>query len=590
MQIRQLSLVAAISALTFTTTTNAVLGPIPIYLNTEYRTPNPVIGSIASTLSFSSDDIKSTGANTFLDFLSSIPSVGLVNPTGNVPAIFIRGNEARHTLILVDGVNIHDASSTDAAAGYGLTTITLNDIEKVDIIKGSGSVLYGASAVAGVINIATKKGADGNKAIMSAKFGTSNAKTYTLSASSGNKDGFVRLTHNQYTNDGINAQTGDTTNEKDSVDNIATQIKIGNEHYSITYLKSRSKTEYDGWGGTDNNELSDRNLNTITINSHKKISNDWNANVLISQTESRRDSGSNATTIGDKLESTSIALLNDINIGNALLNVGLSNNNIENITDKLKHNSQEVFANWQQNINNIDINTGVRHIKHNKFGNKIVYGLGIAKYLDNNIKLTSSYNSTFNSPSLFHLNNSPNLNPETGKNIEIGIEKQYDKGLISAKFFNNKVKSFVTYDGTWNAANDYTNTDKLSTKGIDLHGNTSVFDYYFNLDYNYVDSKLNNENAQSIRRPKNTINLTINKQNDQFNPTLQIIKKSSSLDTLNNTRLEGYTLVNLSSNYAINNNSNVSLTIKNATNKDYTTAVGYNTLGRAIEIGLDYNF
>ncbi len=98
MQIRQLSLVAAISALTFTTTTNAVLGPIPIYLNTEYRTENPVIGSIASTLTFTDSDIKATGANTFLDFLATVPSVGLFNAHGNVPAVFMRGGRFRITL------------------------------------------------------------------------------------------------------------------------------------------------------------------------------------------------------------------------------------------------------------------------------------------------------------------------------------------------------------------------------------------------------------------------------------------------------------------------------------------------------------
>ena len=101
MQIRQLSLVAAITALTFTTTTNAVLGPIPIYLNTEYRTENPVIGSIASTLTFSDSDIKATGANTFLDFLATVPSVGLLsNGQGNVPGVFMRVRSIqKHTLI-----------------------------------------------------------------------------------------------------------------------------------------------------------------------------------------------------------------------------------------------------------------------------------------------------------------------------------------------------------------------------------------------------------------------------------------------------------------------------------------------------------
>ncbi|MDC1165562.1 TonB-dependent receptor plug domain-containing protein, partial [Candidatus Thioglobus sp.] len=100
MKFKQLSVVA-VSLLTFTTATNAVLGPIPIYLNTEYRTENPVIGSIASTLSFNADDIKATGANSFIEFLGTVPSVEMW--TGNVPTIFMRGGPSNHTLIIVDG-------------------------------------------------------------------------------------------------------------------------------------------------------------------------------------------------------------------------------------------------------------------------------------------------------------------------------------------------------------------------------------------------------------------------------------------------------------------------------------------------------
>ena len=99
MNIKQLSLAAAVSTLTFTTATNAVLGPIPIYLNTEYRTDTPVIGSIASTLTFDAEDIALTGANTFLDFLGTVPSVGLFYAQGNVPAIYMRGGDSHHVLV-----------------------------------------------------------------------------------------------------------------------------------------------------------------------------------------------------------------------------------------------------------------------------------------------------------------------------------------------------------------------------------------------------------------------------------------------------------------------------------------------------------
>ena len=90
MYIKQLSLVAAVSVLTFTTATNAILGPIPIYLNTEYRTANPVIGSIASTIKLDKSDILKTGANTFTELLATIPGVSFEGGQGNITALRIR--------------------------------------------------------------------------------------------------------------------------------------------------------------------------------------------------------------------------------------------------------------------------------------------------------------------------------------------------------------------------------------------------------------------------------------------------------------------------------------------------------------------
>ena len=113
-----------------------------------------------------------------------------------------------------------------------------------------------------------------------------------------------------------------------------------------------------------------------------------------------------------------------------------------------------------------------------------------------------------------------------------------------------------------------------------------------NFSHNYNNSKENNNATQSIRRPKNTTNLTINKQYGKFDSRVQVIRKSSSID--DNKTLDGYILVNLSSHYNLNNKTKASLNIKNAFDKNYITATDfngdYNQLGRTIEIGLEYQF
>ena len=597
MNIKQLSVAATVSALTFSTATNAVLGPIPIYLNTEYRAGAPIIGSIASTLSFDSKDIKATGANTFLDFLATVPSIGLFNPYGNVPAVFMRGGHSDHTLILVDGVRVNSADSLNGAAEYGLTNIALNDIEKVEIIKNSGSVLYGSSAVSGVINVVTKKGIKNHtNTEIGVKYGTHNSKTYIVSTSAGNEDNFVRFTHNKYTTDGINAKTIDTTGEKDGINNQSTLIKAGNKHFDISYLESRNKTDYDdGATAALADRIGDNKLNKITINANKTLSSNWNMSVSTAQIKSSRDEiKEGVATIGDKYKVTDVTILNNIEVDSAMYVLGLSKTIDENTTNNLKHTSKDLFIDLQKNINNLDVNTGIRHIKHNKFNNHTIYNLGVAKYFNNDIKLRGNYNTAFQAPTLKEVTSGTQTNslkPETSKNINIGLSKPYAWGEIDLSLFKSKTQNRITYDSGW-PNSIYVNQNEYSAKGVDLIISANAFGYNINFDHTHSKSSDNNSDTQPVRRPRNISNLAIIKQYGKFNSKAQVIKKSSSRDQ---GVIPGYTLLNLSSSYNINKNIKASLAVKNATDKDYITAEifgggSYNTLGRTIEIGLDYKF
>lgn len=581
------------------TNANAALGPIPIYMNAEYRTDSPVISSIAPTFTFTAKDIKTTGVNTFLEFLETVPSINLFNATGNVPAILMRGSESRHTLVLVDGVKINPPNSTDGAVEYGLTSVALNDIEKVEIIKGAGSVLYGSSAIAGVISITTKKGADGKHATVSTKFGTHNSKTYTLSASSGGKEGFVRFTHNKYSTKGINVRTGDTTGEKDGVSNRSTQIKFGNKVFDVSYLVANNKTEYDipattgAFAAPLKHGLGVRNLAKVSTNINKKFNAIWKTKLSLSQTKSSRNvytDGALQSWSDKEYKNTTITLLNDIKIDDALLTVGLSKIDEKNITDKKKLSSKDLFVNWQKNIDSFDINAGTRYIKHDEFNNHAIYNAGIAKYLDNSIKLTVNYNTAFNAPVLaqYDYGITGKLKPETSKNINIGLSKQHSWGEVNIELYKSTVINKISYAGTF--PNDYyENNGKYISKGVELSANTDLAGYKVNVSHNYNKSRIGDATTQSIRRPKNTTLLTINKQYGKFNIHAQVIKKSSSLD-IGNVEMKGYTLLNLSTHYTINKNTKVSLNIKNATDKDYTTAIGFKHFGRTMELGLDYGF
>jgi vitamin B12 transporter len=314
----------------------------------------------------------------------------------------------------------------------------------------------------------------------------------------------------------------------------------------------------------------------------------WSAKLSLAQIKDTRDETKGGVfTLGDQYKRTDTTLLNDIKINNALLNIGLSKVNDKNTENNQQITSKEVFINWQKKINNIDINMGARYIKHSKFNHETAYNLGLAKYLDKRVKLTSSYNTAFATPSLAQINAVATLEPETSKNIELGIEKTYDWGMVDVKTYLNKIDNAFRSDATTNWT--WTNIGRLTTKGIETSVNANINNYDLKFSHNYNKSRAHDETTQAIRRPENITNLTLSRQYAKFNSRVQIIKKSSSLDA-DNVKLAGYTLLNLSTGYQFSKNAKASLTVNNATDKDYTVANGFNQFGRTVNLGLDYNF
>jgi len=328
----------------------------------------------------------------------------------------------------------------------------------------------------------------------------------------------------------------------------------------------------------------------------------------------------------DKYKSTNITLLNDIKNKDDLIVVGLSRLVDKNLTKSQELSSNELFFDWQKNINDVDVNIGARHIDHNKFGKHNVYSIGAAKYLDDKTKLTAGYGTGFKVPTFYQSNGdtttnptitaNPDLTPETSKQIELGVEKQYNWGSVEAKIYNNKVNNIVdyvttacsdgsaisyppiTYAATCNTGTMvnpyYKNLAGLLTKGIEISANTKVDNYNIDFSYNYNNSKKTGEATQNFRRPKNITNISISKQHGSLNSRLQIIAKSSTIES-NNTKLDGNILLNAGTDYQIDKQTIASINIKNLTDKKYILATDningdFNNSGRTINIGLIYNF
>ena len=278
MNIKQLSLAAAVSALTFTTATNAVLGPIPIYLNpinvgANYFNGLDINATFASEV-YTSEDIKDSNASNLYDFLNQNTSISISPNSGDrfTQKIDMRGfgltNGFENIVIVLNGRRLNNIDSVAAS----LSTLSITNIGKIEIAKGSGSVVYGDGAMAGVIHIYTKKSNDstlkvsiGNHGIQQTSLSVNAVQdNLSLSASSNNykQDGFSVAGNDGYKDNG--AQSNKSF-EASYIINDKTELTIG-------FKDNKIDNRYPNWL-TLSEFNSDPSQNITATNSYNHIIN-----------------------------------------------------------------------------------------------------------------------------------------------------------------------------------------------------------------------------------------------------------------------------------------------------------------------------
>lgn len=579
MDFKKLTKVLVVSVATFSTASNAVLGPIPIYLNTEYRTNNPVVGSIASKVVVTKEDIQQSGARTFLELLATIPSANLEAGQGSTAAIRIRGNDARHTIVLVDGIKV---------SWYGqphLELIPFDQIERVEIVKGPYSALYGSGAIGGVVHVFTnKESSEGEHSSIHVSYGTHNSKKISYSSSFQEDGNYINFTASDYHTDGIDAKDTDS-NDKDSIDRTAVGFNIGKNISAKTNVKfgilnSSADVKYDD--GINNNDLQQYNV---------ELNHDFFDNLSSKLSYAQNEQ----SYYGDDYKETDITFASEFNVDKGLLVGGISHQKDEITSGTSENSNTDIFAQWQRVVFDNDAVVGIRNIDHDRFGDHFTYNIALARDLDNGWRLSGAYGKATKLASISKTSanidqNKTDLKPETSKNIELGIEKKSKWGITSIKAYKNKVDGFFKYNGPW-GSHYYTNDGKYDIKGIDLNIKTNIVNWNVDTEYGYNISEKNGTNYQTGRRPKHSIGITATNDYGKYTNRIGIIGKSWAWDTNSGTtKLGGYGLLNLATSYQYDKKTQLIATINNALDKDYEVASGYNQLGRTINLAIAYNF
>jgi len=595
---KNLILAASMSAILFSNAANAVIGPIKISLNTEYRVSNPVIGSIASIIKLDKAAIKRTGAVTFTGLLESIPSVSFEGGQGNLQALRIRGNEASHTLLLLDGQEV-SAGGTQP----NLDAIPLDQIERIEITKGPFSSLYGPGAIGGVIHVFTDKGVDSiTRSKVDFSYGTHGTSKVNLNTYVKGETSYLDVSLTDFHTDGIDALGLAVNNgEKDSIDRQTLGLNFGSQvtdktSISLNILNTNADIQYDdpSEGGIYASAVKpDNNLKQIGFGVSQQINDNFKINVDLTDQDTKRR--------GKKYSLNTLSVVNELDLKNSKLSLGLSNFLDKDFSASTETEHTDWFGQWQGLVIDNELSFGARLIDHDKFSTHTTYNFNWARDLSSSIRINGSYGSATNLPD--HYSNNLNivagktaLKPERSKNIEVGLSGDYGWGNFGVKLYKSKVNDAFGYVYAAGAVlAHYENVGIINMKGAELSIGTDLLGWDLNstLDVGKaIQSAGADAGLRKARRPNRSISLNLSKTSGKWKRNINWIAKSRTQDKADHSNGEngGYGLLNLRTSYDFTEDLTVYLNRNNALDKDYEMAKGYKTLGKTSTLGLTYTF
>ena len=575
-------------------TPTVLLDPIVV---TATRTPTKTTNTVAQTTVITAEQLAHYQGQSAFDVIKSQAGISSYNSGGSdkTNGIYLRGYDSKSILVLIDGVRYSSVSAGMPALGL----LPADQIERIEILHGAtGSSLYGADAVGGVIQVFTKKrGTDGSR--LSATIGAGSHKQfgYGVGANFGNDKTNVSFNANHYQTDGINAvETPFVSHQrdKDGYDSNSGSLAISHkvtDNLTIggSALYNKSESEYDDVFGTQADVLAKQENGAANLYSEWQYQN-GSVSAKYGQSIDKSTNfadGIKGNHFNTKQQTANIIANHHLGAGKVIAGVEYLKQDLGSTTAYTKASRDVVsgFAGYQLHHDKFDAQAHVRYDDNSQFGGKTTYNVGGAYHLTPNLRAGVSFATGFRAPTFNELyypiqwgsGGNPNLKPETSKNSEVFVEYVGNHHNTRLTAYHNDVKNQIA---GWTPYN----LDKAKTTGATLTSDWTVGDYLFGLNYDYQQAKdksggVNDGKFLALRpEHKGLVYAGYRHNGVDLRGEYQYVGKSYRSAGETNP-LDSYGLFNLSGTYRLSNNISVTHRINNLFGKKYHTNATQGTYG-----------
>ncbi|WP_296275790.1 TonB-dependent receptor [Rhodoferax sp.] len=526
---------------------------------------------------------------------------------GSVSSVFVRGAPSLQTLVLIDGV---PQNKQDASGAVSLEHLMLDNIERVEVVRGNVSAIYGSGAIGGVIQIFTKTGSSVPAATLSLEVGPRASRKISgaVSANLGNTSlsaGLARLTTDGFSSIDT-AQLPSANPDPDAYRNTSSNLSLVHRlfpthSFGIRVMQSEADTDYDNaFGAPADLQTSTTRLSQTTLFTDNTWG-DWRSRLSLSEQSDKsryQDNGFYGSKDGFTTRATVLSWVNTVGLGDTwLATAGLEQQrqHVDTSSDTYTTYSQArdtsaVFAGLEGQLGQGSVQLNVRHDKVGDLSQSTGY-LGYGYPLTNQIKVTASTSTAFNAPPLGYLfapgYGNPLLKPERARSRELGLQYEHKKQLLRATYFDTRIQDQLNYDFS---TYSFANIGRTHNSGLELsyQGSLGAGDVRASLTVQDPVDEITHQRL--ARRAATLLSLGISHPIGRWRLGADLQYSSDRPDAFGtvNTTLAAYSVLDLSVSYRVAPTVLVKARLDNVTDKKYQTVYGYNQQARSLYMGLTW--
>lgn len=573
---------------------------------------------LADVTVIESVEIERAGQSTLAELLQTQPGIEISSQggAGKQSSVYLRGTNASHVVVMIDGLRVNSATLGTTS----FENIPLSQIERIEILRGPASSLYGADAIGGVIQIFTKRGKDTLSTTAFAGYGSYNTRQaeasirggaggtqFSLNVSTLNTDGFSAKKHGEMFDKDDDAYRNNSLSA-----NITHQFNQDHE-IAAQFFQSNGNSEYDCYnkdffGVIDPNGQvceSKQTLRSFGVSSHNQFLPTWRstlrAGIGVDDLENRTgyDPVGNTSRGAIRTEQRQFTWQNDLTLPLGVLTLAYDRleQRVDSTTDyTLKSRDNNGWlASYLLDVDRHAAQLSLRRDNNTQYGDNTTGSLAYGYRITPQLRASGSYGTAFKAPTFNDLYwpgaGNPDLKPEKSRNREVSLQYVTPLHQWSLTAFHNEITDLIEWapispgSFTWLPSN----VNNAVIRGATMTYSRRVADFFLSGSVTVQSPRDEETNNLLSRRAQQHGSFSIKRKLGILDVGVEVMASSHRFDSTDNDdsdRLAGYAITNLTADYQINTSWKLQGRVNNVFDKDYELSQNYNAPGTNLFVGL----